>query len=265
MTPRYNQALNDFYLGITRWRMWGRLGWSDVRARYRRTAFGPFWATLSLGIFMVSFSVVWSQLWKMDLREYLPFVSAGMMSWALISAIITEGTMVFISAEALIKAMGFPYSMLSCGIVWRNLIIFLHNMVAYLGVMVFCGVPVTWHSLLIFPGLLFICLNGIWVATLLGLVGARYRDMQQLVISFLQILMFVTPIFWSPTQISGRASVILVDLNPLVHFVEIIRNPLMGKPTTLLNWEMVALYTIIGWCVTLFVFSRFRHRVSYWL
>lgn len=267
MTPQYDLALSDIRQGVTEWRMWGRQGWSDVRVRYRRTAFGPFWATLSLGIFMVSFSVVWANLWKLDVREYLSFVSAGMLSWTLISAIITEGTTTFISAESLIKSMGFPYTVLSCAVVWRNLIIFFHNIVAYLGVMVFCGVPVTWNSLLIVPGLLLIALNGIWVTTLLGMSGARYRDIQQLIVSILQILMFVTPIFWSPDQISGRAALvlILVDFNPLLHYVEIVRNPLLGKPTSFLNWEMALLGTLIGWCLTLYVFSRFRRRVAYWL
>ncbi len=265
MKPEYDLAFTDIREGVTQWRMWGRQGWSDVRARYRRTSFGPFWATLSLGIFMVSFSIVWAKLWKMNVSDYLPFVAAGMLTWTLISAIMAEGVVTFISFEALIKAMRFPYTVLSCAVVWRNLILFLHNSVVYIGVMVFCGIPVTWASLQVIPGLLFICLNGVWVVTLLGMIGARYRDMQQLVISILQILMFVTPVFWSPSQISGRAATILVDLNPLVHYIEIVRKPLLGTPASALNWKMVFLGTIIGWCLTLFIYSRFRRRVAYWL
>src|SRR4051812_6417241 len=63
MTPQYDRALQDVVEGVSAWSTWGRMGWSDVRARYRRTTFGPFWATVSLGIFMVSFSIVWAQLW----------------------------------------------------------------------------------------------------------------------------------------------------------------------------------------------------------
>jgi len=265
MTPQYDLAFRDIRDGLTRWRMWGRQGWSDVRARYRRTSFGPFWATLSLGIFMVSFSLVWAQLFKMNVREYLPFVAAGMLSWTLISGIITEGVMTFIAAEGLIKSMRFPFAVLSCAVVWRNLILFLHNIVVYIGVMVFCGIPITWATFQVIPGLIVICANGVWVATLLGMIGARYRDMQQLIVSILQILMFITPVFWSPSQISGRASAILVDLNPLVHYIEIIRQPLLGKSASLLDWQFVLACTVIGWFLTLFMYSRFRHRIAYWL
>ena len=265
MNPQYDLALQDIREGVTNWPMWGRQGWSDVRARYRRTALGPFWATLSLGIFMVSFSVVYANLFNMNIREYLPFVSAGMLSWTLISGIVTEGATTFIGAEALIKSMRFHYSILACATVWRNLIIFFHNIVIYIGVMVFCGVPVTWTTLLVIPGLLIITVNGVWIATLLGMIGARYRDMQQLIVSILQILMFVTPIFWSPSQIKGRAATLLVDFNPLLHYIDIVRNPLLGLPTSFRTWAMVLLATVLGWGVTLFLFSRFRRRVAYWL
>lgn len=265
MTPHYDRALSDLHQGITHWRMWARQGWSDVRARYRRTAFGPFWATLSLGIFMVSFSIVWAKLWNMNIRDYLPFISAGMLSWTLVSAIITDGTMTFISAESLIKSMRFPYTVLACAVVWRNAILFLHNLVVYVAIMLVCGVPVTWDTLLVIPGILLICVNGIWVAILIGMVGARYRDLQQLTASILQILMFVTPIFWAPEQLEGRASAIFVDLNLLLPYIDIVRNPLLGKPSSLLTWQMVILSTVAGWALTLFAFSRYRHRVPYWL
>ena len=119
MTPQYDLAFRDLREGIADWQMWGRQGWSDVRARYRRTAFGPFWATVSLGIFMVTFSFVWAQLWKMNVRDYLPFVAAGMLTWTLLSGIITEGVMTFISAESLIKSMRFPFTVLSCAEIGR--------------------------------------------------------------------------------------------------------------------------------------------------
>jgi ABC-type polysaccharide/polyol phosphate export permease len=165
----------------------------------------------------------------------------------------------------LIKSLRFPYAVLSCAVVWRNLILFFHNIVVYIGIMVFCGIPLTLSTLVIFPALLLVSINGIWVATLLGMIGARYRDMQQLIISILQILMFVTPIFWTPTQLKGRTALVLVDYNPLLHYIEIMRSPLLGKPTTLANWGMVLGGTVIGWLFTLFVYSRFRRRVPYWL
>jgi ABC-type polysaccharide/polyol phosphate export permease len=265
MAPQYDRALRDIRLGVANWRMWGRQGWSDVRARYRRTTFGPFWATVSLGIFMVSFSIVWSQLWNMNVREYLPFVAAGMLGWTLVSAIIVDGTTAFTSAEPLIKSLQFPLTVLTCAVVWRNVILFFHNLLVFVGIAIFCGIPLTWGTLLLVPALILIAINGVWVATLLGMVGARYRDMQQLITSILQIALFLTPIFWSPDQLKGRVATILVDYNPLLYYIQIIRGPLLGKAPAAYDWFMVLLATVAGWLLTLAIYARFRRRVAYWL
>ena len=102
--------------------------------------------------------------------------------------------------------------MLIWTMVWRNLIIFAHNIFIFVGMGIYAGVPVTAASLLVVPGLILTCLNGIWMATILGVVCARYRDLQQVVGSLMQVSMFVTPIFFTRDQLGPRFSR-FVDFN----------------------------------------------------
>ncbi|HUO43428.1 MAG TPA: ABC transporter permease [Burkholderiales bacterium] len=267
LKPQYDLAFRDIVGGIIKWQLWTRAGWADVRARYRRTTFGPFWATISLGIMMISMGLVWSALWKMNVKEYLPFISAGLLSWALVSAIISDGTNAFTAQKGLLEALHFPLTMLTCAVVWRNLILFFHNLLVYLLVAVIFQVPVSWATLMVVPALLLIAINGVWVSTLLGMMGARYRDVQQLIVNLLQIAMFLTPIFWTSDQLggSGRGKFVLVDLNPMAHYINIIRNPLLGEFPTVLDWKAVLILTVLGWLFTLAIFARFRRRITYWL
>ena len=122
----------------------------------------------------------------------------------------------------------------------------------------------TWATLLAVPGLLLLCLNALWIAVFLGAVCARYRDVQQLVGNVLQIALFLTPIFWSADQLTGRAS-ILADYNPLYHLIAIVRDPLMGKAPDTLHWVVVGVGTVLGWALTIHVMGKFRHRIVYWL
>ena len=264
MVAQYKIALSDVAGGLSNWKMWGRLGWQETKRRYRRTVIGPFWTTLSLSIFIVTLGILWAQLWKQDPKAYLPFLTAGMLAWGLVSTIITEGCSSFIAAEGLIKSMSFSYTLLTCAVVWRNFIVFLHNFVIYVGVMLYAGVAVTTNTMLILPGLFLISINGIWVCILLGMMCSRFRDIQQIVSSILQVSMFVTPIFWAPEQLGARFSK-FVDFNPLYHYVDIIRSPLLGRAPAMLSWEMVVAGTLVGWALTLFVYSRFRRRLPYWL
>jgi ABC-2 type transport system permease protein len=76
--------------------------------------------------------------------------------------------------------------------------------------------------------------------------------------------MFVTPIMWPSNQLSGRSHY-LVDYNPLYHYIEIVRDPLMGQPPSSWSWLMVGLSTVLGWALALALFARFRRRIPYWL
>ena len=264
MTPQYDAAFADILSGITYWRMWGRLGWQETKRRYRRTVLGPFWTTFSLGIFIMTLGVLWAQLWKQDPKTYIPFLTSGMLAWALVSTIINEGCATFTSAESLIKTLVFPYTVLSCAVVWRNLIVLFHNLLIYVVVVAYAGVTVSESSLLILPGLVLVSVNGASMATLLGLVCSRFRDIQQIIGSLLQVSMFVTPIFWSPEQLGPRGTV-FVDFNILYHFVEIIRAPMLGHVPSVWTYEVVAYCTLAGWTTTLMLYSRFRRRMPYWL
>ena len=264
MTPQYSVALGDIYEGMIGWRMWGRLGWQETKRRYRRTTFGPFWTTLSLGIFMITLGILWSELWKQDTKTYLPFLSAGLLSWALVATIITESCTAFTAGEGLIKQMRFPYTYLTCSVVWRNVIVFFHNLVIFVCVAIYASIPVTWATLLVVPGLVLVAVNGVWIGTLLGLFCSRYRDLQQVITSILQVSMFVTPIFWAPEQLGPRF-LKFVDYNVLFHYVDVIRSPLLGRLPSLWTYKVLLLCTVIGWVVTLMIYSRFRRRLPYWI
>lgn len=264
MTPQYDIALADIVHGVQDWRMWGRLGWQETKRRYRRTVIGPFWTTLSLGIFTFTLGILWAQLWKQNPKTYLPFLTAGMLAWVMVSTIITEGCGGFTAGEGLIKSLRISYTVLSCSIVWRNLIVFLHNFVIFAVVVFYANVPVTWNTLLVFPGLLLVSVNGVWVTTLLGMLCSRYRDTQQVIGSILQVAMFITPIFWTPEQLGPHFST-FVDFNFLYHYVDIVRSPLLGRAPAALSWWVAVAGTVVGWGGTLFLFSRFRRRIPYWL
>jgi ABC-type polysaccharide/polyol phosphate export permease len=264
MQPQYNPVIADIREGVLGWHIWGRLGWRDTRLRYQRTALGPFWATLSLGIFVVIMGVLWSQLWKMDVKVYMPFITSGMIAWLLFSTMTIEGCATFSGSDLLIRQLRIPYTVLACSVVWRNLIVFGHNLLIYALVFVYAGLPLAWSMLLIIPGILLLSLNGLWIALLLGLICARYRDIQQLIQSLLQIAMFLTPIFWTPAQLQGRF-VILADYNLLYHYIQLVREPLMGQVPALWSWIVVCAATLVGWTLTILLHGRFRRRIAYWL
>jgi homopolymeric O-antigen transport system permease protein len=266
MVPQYDRAWQDIYEGTTDLRRWGRMGWMEVRRRYRRTLIGPFWMTLSQAIMVSAMGFIWAQLFHMDLAVYLPYLSAGIIVWSLISAFVTEGCVVFTSAQNLITTIRLPFFLLAISLVWRNIIVMFHNLVVFVAIALIWRVPLDWATLLFVPGLIIISLNGVWAATLLGLTCTRFRDINQLVIGLLQVMSLVTPIYWSRSLLNGREAIVnVVDFNPIYHLIEILRAPMLGVAPSVLNYAVAIGTALAGWGITFMLFSRFRRRIPYWI
>lgn len=256
-------AITEIVGGLLQWRLWTLLAWQDIVQRYRRSFLGPFWLTLSMGIMVGTLGFLYGQLFKLDIPDYLPFLTLGFLVWGLISGIIADGTYVFISAENFIKQIKIPYLTFVFRIICRNFIIFGHNFVIYVGVALLFDVrPGAW-GLLAVPALALITVNSVWVALLLGLVCTRFRDVPQIVASLLQVAFFLTPIIWKPELLSGR--VLLIAGNPFFHFLELVRAPLLGQPPQALSWLVAVVLAVVGNAGTYLFFQRYRNRLAYWL
>jgi ABC-type polysaccharide/polyol phosphate export permease len=256
-------ALWDIVEGLRLRDMWLRQAWNEIRRRYKRTLLGPMWVTVSLVIFALMLSFVWSGLFNQQVTQFLPFLLSGLLPWTLISVCIAEGCMGLAAGEGLMKSRQFPYTTLIYGLLARNVILFGHNLIGYVPIALLCGVPLTWNTLLLFPGLVLVVVNCGWIAMLVAIFCLRYRDFQPLVGSLIQIMMFVTPVFWSASQLQGKRAMI-VDVNILHHLVELVRQPLLGKTPATMSYIVCSVIAVAGWMLTYSFYARKRHRLAYW-
>lgn len=256
--------MRDIADGIADWRLWAHLSWSDIRRRYRGTVLGPFWTTLTMAIFVIAVGLVFSALWQSRPVDYMPYFTAGLLAWWLISQLVLEGGQTLLANEPIFTQRPLPFTLFACVTVARNLIVFAHHLLFYVCIVLYFGIPVGAATLLVVPALVLIALNGLWVALLFGLLVVRFRDVQPLLQSAMQILFFVTPILWQPSQ-AGRAGKLIATWNPAYHFIQLVRAPLVGEVATGLNWGAAAAITLAGLGGTFLVFRRCRHRIVYWL
>lgn len=254
----------DVVVGMSAIDIWGRLGWRETKRRYRRTTFGPFWTTVGLALFVTTLGLVWANLWHRDPKVYLPYLTSGMVCWVLFSTICADACVTFTGAEKLLRQLRISYTLLGCANVWRNTVYFFHNLTIYVLVCLYAGVGITRATLLVIPGFVLFSLNAVWITMLLGALCARYRDIQQLVGTLLQIALFLTPIFWTPDQLTGHAT-ILAELNPVYHLIAIVREPLLGITPALSHWLVVLFMTVVGWILILQMLTKFRLRIVYWI
>lgn len=257
------KARRDVLESLFSYHIWLTLGWQDIKQRYRRSALGPWWITLSLGITVLSMGILYAKLFNQNIHTYLPFLAIGMVFWNLVSALINDAATVFIGAEGIIKQIPMAFGIHVLRMIWKHVIIFFHNMLVVLVVLIVFGIR-PGANILLFPFVVtLIMANGYWVGILLGILGTRFRDISQIVASMVQILFFVTPVMWSPSSIVHK--VWIMEYNPLFHIFTIARNSLTGGPVPVRSWEAVIAMTVFGWAVAFLLMTRYRSRIAYWL
>src|SRR5437879_10313747 len=108
MQVRLQHAVQDLVDGARAYHIWGRLGWQDIRQRYRRSLLGPFWITISAAAMIGGIGLLYSQLLHQETDQYIPFLAVGLLVWFLFAALINDACLAFIGAEQFIKQVKLP-------------------------------------------------------------------------------------------------------------------------------------------------------------
>ena len=263
-------SFRDLVRGWSQYELWLQLGWQDIKQRYRRSTLGPLWITIATGVMALALGLLYSMLFQIDVREFLPHVTVGFIVWGFISGCIKDGANVFIENEGLIKQLPSALSVHVYRLVWRQLLFFAHNIVIWVLLVIIFRIPLTWQTLLAIPALLLLVLNGVWVTMLFGIIATRFRDVAPLLEALVQLLFYVTPIVWTTQTLKEQGGevaqrALLAEINPLYHYLEIVRAPMINQPVAAYHWGIVAICTAVGLLITLLAMRQMRFRVSYWV
>jgi lipopolysaccharide transport system permease protein len=253
----------DLFSAVRNWTLWTALGWNDIRQRYRRSVLGPFWITCSMAVFITLLGVIYGNIFKIELRTYLPYLTLGYIIWGFVSQATNESSIAFQESERIIRQIRLPYSIFVLRVVWRNFIVFLHTIIIFVPVAMFYDVRPGLVGLLALPGLALVYINQVWVTLALAIICTRYRDVQQIVATAIQLMLFATPIMWPISALRNAA--IIAYVNPLYHIIELVRAPMLGEIPSKLSWLVVIACAVVGWTFAILLLRRATQRLVFWL
>ena len=155
-------------------------------------------------------------------------------------------------------------------LVWRQFLFLLHNLVIWLVLLAVFRPSLGWEVLLMVPAMALMIANGIWVTMFFGIIATRFRDVAPLLDSLVQLAFYMTPIVWTAKTLREQGGAVaerakIAEINPLYHYLEIVRGPMIGEPVPAYHWGIVAVLTVTGLALALLTMRRWRFRVSYWV
>jgi ABC-type polysaccharide/polyol phosphate export permease len=241
------------------------LALQDVKQAYRRSSLGAFWLTIGMSVQIVAIGLVFGLIFGVGLQEFLPFLATSLILWSFFSSSILDGSMGFVTSEAILRQLPIPHYVHLLRSLWKNVLMLGHNLVILPVVfLVFLRMP-TWNLLLLVPGFILTTAFLFSATYVLALITTRFRDMQQILSSVMTVVFYVTPVIWQPSLIPGGTAHLLLGLNPFYHFLQIIRLPILGQAPTLENWSLAIVITLLTGVIAYLAAKKYKNRLAYWV
>ena len=256
-------AKNDLWAGLIDVRLWTTLAWEGFVDRYRRSYFGALWAILSFIVFSLAILFFMGTVSGQSAEDFTAYTVIGFLMFQLLSSLMLDGSQVFIQSRTWIASVRVPLSAFVFTSIARTMIVFVFNSIGALIILFSSGYRFPLSGLWAAPGLLVVILSAVWVYLVIGTITTRFRDVLHLTQTFMRMAFFVTPIMW--TTDGGGTRSLIANLNPLTHYMEIVRAPLLGGAFPITSWIIVGCFSAVGIVLSLAVFSIWRKHIALWL
>src|ERR1700760_2167414 len=106
---RNRLAVEDVRNGTHLLRLAWKLGWLDIRLRYRGSLLGPLWLTLSTGVMVGALGFLYAHIFQTDIRDYMPYLALSIVLWGLVNSVVTESCTAFTESEGIVRAVRMPF------------------------------------------------------------------------------------------------------------------------------------------------------------
>jgi len=227
----------DFYNTLRRPNGWALATWFNLLLRYRRTFIGPLW--------MVARPVT-----------FILFLGALFVGLSRNKAYLLDNNRKHTDIVILDNA--------------ELVLHFLHQCIVVVAVVIFYGTIKSPYAFMALPGLFIVIVTGALLTIILGILGARFKDVGQIIASINGVAFLATPIIWMPdldTVPVGKRNILsaYLDYNPFYHYLELIRAPLMGNVITPYTWTFVGVGTTLCAIFAAILYKRFRHLIVFWV
>lgn len=241
----------------------------ELQARFRGTVFGFAWVLLQPLIQFAIYAFIFTELLglKLGVESGVPgatmgvYMFTGTLVWSAFADAVQRSTGSVLEHRNLVQKVRFDAQLLPLQVVLSSLVTFGAGLLAYFA---YTALTSVWTA----PGVSLL----LWGPVLLGLqllltlglglglsaLQVLFRDTAPVVGVVLTIWMFVTPVFWVPSDalLPGLERWLpIVELNPVHHLLYAWREVLMSaEPTLVFNGDFQESVGILGvWALCAFV------------
>jgi len=227
----------------------------DLKRKYANSYLGYAWTLLEPAMLIGIYWLVWGQVARLDIHNYVLFIATAMMPWMWFRSAVSGSTSSIYGSSRLVTSISLPREIYPVGLVLTKMVEFFITLpLVWLLAIVYRTPPTRWLFAVPLAILLELMLvTGIALA--LSALSTLFRDIERILHSVLRVLFYLTPVIYPSGRLHGSIHALFV-LNPLVGIFDMHRAVFF--PNTVVTPQMLTISVVgsvvsfvVGW--TLFI------------
>lgn len=237
----------------------------DLRVRYRRSILGFFWTMLQPLMTLAVLTVVFSQLFRFDIKNYPVYAVAGIMFWNFFSQSIIASMNSLKSSAPLLQKLPLPMEVFPLATVISGVVNFIFAWIPMLAIMVATGHPIKPTLLFVPVAALIAAIFTYGIGLILSPLAVFFSDVVELVGVILTMMMYMTPIFY-PLKIVPERFLWIVRYNPVRSILEVFRDPIyLGKLPPMTHLGLALAISALALLVGILVFRKTSSQIPFYV
>lgn len=229
----------------------------DFKIKYTQTKLKVFWLLFQPLLMMTVFTFFFGYLlgWHAGQLPFPVYVLSGLIIWNLFQSTIQSSTYVLIENSTLVKNNNFPKIILTISKTIGVIIDSFISIIILCAMMFFYGIIPSWHFVFFVIPILLVSVLSLSCILLIQSYTYKKRDVLFALPSFLSLIIWITPVFFTSQLIPHKISYFLY-FNPVASLVELWRYCIFPDADFDLNYFPVLLFIIPLFYFSLVVYVR---------
>ncbi len=236
----------------------------DLKVRYRRSAVGFLWTMLQPLMMMLVLNVVFSQIFRFNVKNYPVYALAGLLFWNFFQQTIVASMNSLKGNANILQKLPVPLAVFPIATVISSLVNLFFALVPLCAILLVTGHKFTWALFFLPVSILIAAIFTLGAGLILSPLAVFFSDVVELVGVVLQMLFYMTPIIYPKAIVEGTSFNWMVRFNPARSILEVFRDPIYyGKIPPFDHLALALVIAVAVLAIGIVLFRRSSDRIPF--
>ena len=237
----------------------------DFKKKYKRSILGMGWSVLSPLLMLLVMRLVFTKIFGHGIEHYTTYLFCGNLVFAFFNESTTQGMSSLMSNTSIFSKVNVPKYLFLLSKNMQTLLNFAITLVVFFIFCIIDGITFTWHFIMLLYPIVCLVIFNIGLGMILSALYIFFRDIQYLWTIFVQLLMYMSAIFYSVSAYSETVQKVFL-INPVYVYIKYFRTVVIENSIPSIEFNALAIiYALLALGIGALIYKKCNHKFLYYV